>query len=196
MMRRIIRKYLMKTDLNGVTRPPSPLLITISIGPMTSPAELIQIWKDSCSYWYLQCWRWHAVMKNVLNSQSLNQKLDHKRLLNDISTKNFTWSCFTLSTVKLNQKRYRGLHVSGRKNKSYSNSPTKSARPKLPVSNAASKHKCPRFALPLWPGGRMITLLTFPRPPSPSLSSESETKTIEQSTIFNDFFYNFSLFAH
>lgn len=85
----------------------------------------------------------------------------------------FTWSCFTLSTVKLNQNRNRGLHVSGRKNKSYSNSPTRSARPKLPVSNAASKHKWPRFALPLCPGGRIITRLTLPKPPSPSLSSES-----------------------
>lgn len=85
-----------------------------------------------------------------------------------------TWSCFTLSTVKLNQNRNRGLQVSGRKNKSYSNSPTKSARPRFPVSNAASKHKWPRFAFPECPGGRMITRLTLPSPPSPSLSSESE----------------------
>lgn len=63
--------------------------------------------------------------------------------------------------------------MSGRRNKSYSNSPTKSARPRLPVSNAASKHRWPRFALPECPGGRMMTRLTLPRPPSPSLSSES-----------------------
>lgn len=56
------------------------------------------------------------------------------------------WSCLTLSTVKLNQNLYLGLQVSGRRKRSYSNSPTKSALPKFPVSNAASKHKWPRFA--------------------------------------------------
>ena len=44
----------------------------------------------------------------------------------------------------------------------------------LPVSNEESKHKCPRFAFPECPGGRITTLSTLPRPPSVSESSESK----------------------
>lgn len=83
------------------------------------------------------------------------------------------WSAFTLSTVKLNHIRSRGLQVSGLMNRSYSNSEIRSTLPKLPVSNEASKQMCPFFAFPLWPGGRIIILFTLPNPPSASLSSLS-----------------------
>lgn len=118
----------------------------------------------------------HNVENDTLRMKFLTFLYEYiKKWVKWISVKMpFTWSCLTLSTVKLNQNRYRGLQVSGLKNRSYSNSPTKSARPRFPVSNAASKHRWPRFALPLCPGGRMITRLTLPRPPSPSLSSESD----------------------
>ena len=46
----------------------------------------------------------------------------------------------------------------------------------LPVSKHESKHRCPLFALPEWPGGLITTLSTFPKPPSVSESSESETQ--------------------
>lgn len=83
------------------------------------------------------------------------------------------WSAFTLSTVKLNHIRSRGLQVSGLMNRSYSNSEIRSTLPKLPVSNEASKQMCPFFAFPLCPGGRIIILFTLPSPPSASLSSLS-----------------------
>lgn len=75
--------------------------------------------------------------------------------------------------MKLNHIRIFGQHVSGRINKSYSNSEIKSTRPRLPDSNDASKHKWPFFALPLWPAGRTTSRFKFPNPPSPSLSSLS-----------------------
>jgi hypothetical protein len=52
----------------------------------------------------------------------------------------------------------------------------------LPVSKEASKHKCPRLALPECPAGRITTRLTLPRPPSFSLSSLSaDTQDREKS---------------
>lgn len=88
------------------------------------------------------------------------------------------WSAFTLSTVKLNHRRSRGLQISGLMNRSYSNSEIRSTLPKLPVSNEASKQMCPFFAFPLCPGGRIIILFTFPIPPSVSLSSLSAQSNV------------------
>lgn len=93
------------------------------------------------------------------------------------------WSERTLSTVKLNQNLNLGLQVSGLMKRSYSNSEMSSTRPRLPVSNEASKQRWPFFALPLWPGGRITSLFTLPNPPSVSLSSLSKHE--KKLVIFN-----------